>query len=219
MNALGLAALVLLPLIAIFGGIEYRREVLAAARWLRAAAAKLPPFMPHCGTHRDPARAVWASARRTAPGLETPVPAGTVPDAAGARPGNAASGTAIPSRLLSTGELAMIHPRAHRPVNGRLLGDQPRAYGQVPVARVLADEDLAAERQAARAAGVWARRTGRVRPAPYALLEQVRTGLLAITTATAVYPCCDHCEDCDEIHGKPCAEPGCPGAEPIRGDL
>lgn len=193
MITLGVAALVLLPLIAIIGGIEFRGQLLAVLRKVDAAAAKLPPFMAHQGRHRDPAREVWVSARRTPQGLETPAAAGTAPDPGEARPSRTGSGATVPSRLLDTAELAVLHPRAHRHVNGRLLADQPRTYGQVPVATVLAAEELAAEelaaeelaaaRQEARAAGEWARVTGRAAPADPALLKRIHNGLLALPTA------------------------------------
>jgi hypothetical protein len=179
---LGMAALFILGVVGTVGALEFR-----------------------------PARAVSASARRKPGGVESRRAAGTVPDAGGAWPGGPASGTAGP-RLLTTAELAVLHPRAHRPVNGRLLGDQPRTYGQVPVATV-----LDAERQASRAEGVRARLAGVVTAPDPHLLERVRDGLLALPPAPAVYPCCDHCDDCDLEHAKPCRAPGCPGAEPAGG--
>jgi len=206
---LGIASLFILGVVGTVGARELRPQ-------LRRATALVPLFMARKGKHRgDPARAVSASARRKPPGVETLAAAGTVPDAGGAWPGGPASGTAGP-HLLTTAELAALHPRAHRPVNGRLLGDQPRTYGQVPVATVLSGE-LDEERRAARAAGEWARRTGRAAPASPYVLGRVLAGLQHLPGTSVIYRHCEHCnEDCTVIHAGPC-EPGCPGAEPIGG--
>jgi hypothetical protein len=206
---LGMAALFILAIVGTAGAREFRPQ-------LRRAASLVPLFTPGKGKHQDPARAVSASARRKPDGVESRRAAGTVPDAGGVWPGGPASGTA--GRLLTTAELARLHPHGHRPVNGRLLGDQPRTYGQAPAASVRDAERIEEERQAACTAGEWARLTGIARPADSALLERVHAGLLALPPAPVVYPCCTHCENRCRTprHITPC-EPCCPGAQPIGG--
>jgi hypothetical protein len=141
---LGMASLFILSVTGTFGALEFRSQLLAAARWARKTAARLPLFRPHHGGHRDPARpVVGASARRTPPRVESAAAAGTGPGRAA--PGSAPSlpGTARhditrqPRQPWHTAPLpAMPAPppqHAYDPGDGLFLVPLARPYAPAPV--------------------------------------------------------------------------------------